>query len=114
MTAHTYLSMEQSTSHEGVFPDALSRDRTAMFLFRGPGKMPSYMHKTGRTSPPVHLAFDLLLFLFSRRFCPFCLAQYPFPSFFLMRHTFNMLAIAMLISAAVTLGEYHIVTGTNL
>jgi len=31
-----------------------------------------------------------------------------------MRHTFNMLAIAMLISAAVTLGEYHIVTGTNL
>jgi hypothetical protein len=73
------------------------------------------MHKTGRTSPPVHPAFDPLLFLFIRRFWSLCLTLYPLPSFFLMRNTINMLVIAMLISVAVTLvqAEYHFVFGIN-
>ena len=117
--AHILISLHGAKYlSRGGIPDALSGARTEMLLFRGPGKdgIPqSYIPKTGRTSPPVHPAFDPLLFLFTRHFCSHCLALYPLPSFFLTRNTINMLAIAMLISAAVTLvqAEFHFIFGIN-
>jgi hypothetical protein len=85
MTTHdsTYISLHGA---KYLRPQALTR---VFFLMRSLKteqqcfcsadleKMPSYMHKTGRTSPPVHLAFDLLLFLFSRRLCPFFFSTVP-------------------------------------
>jgi hypothetical protein len=58
----------------------------------------------------VYLAFDTHLFLFPAAFP-------PLPSFFLMNNTFNMIAIAMLISVVVALvgaEESHTVTLNNL
>jgi hypothetical protein len=67
-----------------------SLETTDIFLFRGPGKdgiLPSYMHI--RLNAPPQVRSDSCI-----------LALYP--SFFLIRNT-SMLAIAVVISLAVTL-----------